>query len=131
MAIITARGLRKSFRVAEKQPGFGGTLRHLLHRRYRRIDAVQEVSFAIEPGEMVGFLGPNGAGKTTTLKLLTGLLHPSGGLLEVAGHRPWQRHRAFLESITLVMGALFSASGFGSHACFYSDSTVLSAQGSG
>jgi ABC-2 type transport system ATP-binding protein len=104
MAIITARGLRKSFRVAEKQPGFGATLRHLLHRRYRWIDAVQEVSFTIEPGEMVGFLGPNGAGKTTTLKLLTGLLHPSGGQLEVAGHRPWQRRRAFLESITLVMG---------------------------
>ena len=104
MAIITARGLRKSFRVAEKQPGLRGTLQHLLRRRWRCIEAVREVSFTIEPGEMVGFLGPNGAGKTTTLKLLTGLLHPSGGLLEVAGHRPWQRRSAFLESITLVMG---------------------------
>lgn len=104
MAIITARGLRKSFRVAAKQPGLAGTLRHLVRRRWQELDAVREVSFSIEPGEVVGFLGGNGAGKTTTLKLLSGLIHPSGGELEVAGHRPWRRERSFLEAITLVMG---------------------------
>jgi ABC-2 type transport system ATP-binding protein len=62
------------------------------------------VSFSIEAGEVVGFLGPNGAGKTTTLKLLTGLIHPSGGEVRVAGHRPFRRERPFLEAITLVMG---------------------------
>jgi ABC-2 type transport system ATP-binding protein len=62
------------------------------------------VSFRIEAGEVVGFLGGNGAGKTTTLKLLSGLIHPSGGEVEVAGHRPFRRQRGFLEAITLVMG---------------------------
>ncbi len=104
MAMVMARGLRKTFRVADKQPGLAGTLRHLVRRRWRAVEAVRDVSFAIEAGEVVGFLGPNGAGKTTTLKLLTGLIHPSGGELAVAGHRPFRRERAFLEAITLVMG---------------------------
>lgn len=104
MAIVRAAGLSKTYRVAEKQPGLAGTLRHFLHRRWRVVEAVREVSFRIEAGEVVGFLGPNGAGKTTTLKMLTGLIHPSGGELEVSGHRPWRRQRAFLERITLVMG---------------------------
>ena len=104
MAIVMARGLRKTFRVADKQPGFAGTMRHLLHRRWIDLAAVRDVSFRIEPGEVVGFLGGNGAGKTTTLKLLSGLIHPSGGELEVAGHRPFRRQRGFLEAITLVMG---------------------------
>jgi ABC-2 type transport system ATP-binding protein len=68
------------------------------------VSAVREVSFMIEPGERVGFLGPNGAGKTTTLKMLSGLIHPSGGLAEVAGFEPRRRQRRFLEAITLVMG---------------------------
>ena len=104
MVIVRARGLSKTYRVADKQPGLGGTLSHFLRRQTRTVEAVREVSFSIEPGEVVGFLGPNGAGKTTTLKMLTGLIHPSGGELEVAGHRPWRRQRAFLERITLVMG---------------------------
>jgi ABC-2 type transport system ATP-binding protein len=104
MAIVMARGLRKTFRVADKQPGLMGTLRHLVRRRWRSVEAVRDVSFSIEPGEVVGFLGPNGAGKTTTLKLLSGLIHPSAGEVMVAGHRPFRRQRPFLESITLVMG---------------------------
>jgi ABC-2 type transport system ATP-binding protein len=104
MAIVMARGLRKTFRVADKQPGLMGTLRHLVRRRWRCVEAVRDVSFSIEAGEVVGFLGPNGAGKTTTLKLLSGLIHPSGGEVEVAGHRPFRRQRPFLEAITLVMG---------------------------
>jgi len=104
MAIVRATNLSKAFRVADKQPGLGGTLRHFLHRRWRTVDAVREVSFTIEPGERVGFLGPNGAGKTTTLKMLSGLIHPSGGVAEVAGFEPRRRQRRFLETITLVMG---------------------------
>ncbi|QEY33312.1 ATP-binding cassette domain-containing protein [Synechococcus sp. RSCCF101] len=102
--MIEARGLRKTYRVAEKQPGWRGTLRHLVARRSRDVNAVQDVSFRIAPGEMVGFLGPNGAGKTTTLKMLCGLIHPSGGDVRVAGHQPWRRQSAFLRQITLVMG---------------------------
>ena len=102
--MIRAEGLGKTYRVAEKQPGLAGTLRHLVHRRHRDVVAVEEVSFTVEPGEIVGFLGPNGAGKTTTIKMLTGLIHPSAGRVEVAGHRPFRRQAAFLRSITLVMG---------------------------
>ena len=104
MAIVRAHNLSKRFQVADKQPGLGGTLRHFVQRRWRTVEAVREVSFTIEPGERVGFLGPNGAGKTTTLKMLSGLIHPSGGRAEVAGFEPRRRQRRFLEAITLVMG---------------------------
>lgn len=66
MALISVAQLTKTYRVAEKQPGFAGTLRHFIRRRTRDVTAVQDVSFQIEPGEMVGFLGANGANKTTT-----------------------------------------------------------------
>jgi ABC-2 type transport system ATP-binding protein len=98
------RELSKSYRVGVKEPGLGGALRHLLQRKHRDIHAVQAVSFTVEPGEIVGFLGANGAGKTTTLKMLTGLIRPSSGQATVAGQVPFERKRAFLESITLVMG---------------------------
>jgi ABC-2 type transport system ATP-binding protein len=96
--------LSKTYRISEKQPGLAGTIQHLLRRRHRDVLAVDGISFTIEPGEIVGFLGPNGAGKTTTLKMLTGLIHPSGGELEVAGHEPFRRQARFLRHITLVMG---------------------------
>ena len=102
--IIRASGLSKTYRISEKQPGLAGTIQHLLRRRHRDVLAVDGISFTIEPGEIVGFLGPNGAGKTTTLKMLTGLIHPSGGELEVAGHEPFLRQARFLRQITLVMG---------------------------
>ena len=102
--IIRASGLSKTYRISEKQPGLAGTIQHLLRRRHRDVLAVDGISFTIEPGEIVGFLGPNGAGKTTTLKMLTGLIHPSGGELEVAGHQPYRRQARFLRQITLVIG---------------------------
>ncbi|NJM99645.1 MAG: ATP-binding cassette domain-containing protein [Phormidesmis sp. RL_2_1] len=104
MPIIDVQNLAKIYPVALKEPGIKGTFRHFFHRTYRHIEAVKQVSFAIEPGEIVGFLGPNGAGKTTTLKMLTGLIYPSGGDLRVAGHQPFARSPAFLKQITLVMG---------------------------
>jgi ABC-2 type transport system ATP-binding protein len=102
--IVVADGLSKAFRVANKEPGLAGTLRHLVKRSYKEVPAVKGVSFTIAPGEIVGFLGANGAGKTTTLKMLTGLLHPSGGTARVDGHVPFSRQRDFLKKITLVMG---------------------------
>ncbi|GLV47038.1 ABC transporter ATP-binding protein [Thermus sp. LT1-2-5] len=103
-AVVLAQDLTKHFRVALKEESLLGTLRHFLFRQYRRVQAVEGVSFAIQRGEVVGFLGPNGAGKTTTLKMLTGLLHPTRGKALVAGHVPWRREKAFLKKITLVMG---------------------------
>jgi len=102
--VVIADRLTKVYRVAEKAPGFSGTLRHFFARRYKEIVAVKEVSFELEAGEIVGFLGPNGAGKTTTLKMLTGLLYPTAGRAEVLGYRPQDRRPAFLKQITLVMG---------------------------
>ena len=102
--LITVDRLSKTYRVAAKQPGLFGTLQHFLRRRYRDVSAVRDVSFTIAPGEMVGFLGANGAGKTTTLKMLCGLIYPSAGLVQVAGHQPQRRHPDFLRRITLVMG---------------------------
>ena len=65
--------------MPEREGGFGAAVRSFFRRKYRDVQAVQQVSFSIGPGEIVGFLGPNGAGKTTTLKMLSGLLHPTGG----------------------------------------------------
>ena len=104
MSIIIAENLNKSYPVAIKNPGIGGTITHFFRRTYRQIKAVQDVSFTIEPGEIVGFLGPNGAGKTTTLKMLTGLIHPSSGIVKVGGFVPFRRQAVFLQKITLVMG---------------------------
>lgn len=104
MPIIDVHALKKVYPVAVKEPGFKGTLQHFFRRKYRNVEAVRQVSFQIEPGEVVGFLGPNGAGKTTTLKMLTGLIHPSGGRVQVAGQVPFRRTAPFLRQITLVMG---------------------------
>ncbi|MEB3358645.1 MAG: ATP-binding cassette domain-containing protein [Synechococcales bacterium] len=104
MSMISVSDLSKAYPVAVKQPGLKGTLTHFFRRTYRLVEAVRSVSFEIDHGEVVGFLGPNGAGKTTTLKMLTGLVHPSGGQVRVAGYVPFQRSPEFLQTITLVMG---------------------------
>jgi ABC-2 type transport system ATP-binding protein len=104
MSFIAATNLCKHFRVGEREPGFLGGLKHFFKRKYKNVEAVKGVSFAIEPGEIVGFLGPNGAGKTTVLKMLTGLIHPTSGSSTVAGHTPYKRDTAFLKQITLIMG---------------------------
>jgi ABC-2 type transport system ATP-binding protein len=102
--VIRAEGLQKHFKVHRRPAGLGAAVKSLFRRRYETVKAVDGVSFTIERGERVGFLGPNGAGKTTTLKLLSGLLHPSGGRAEVEGYTPARRDPAFLRKITLVMG---------------------------
>lgn len=101
---IHSEGLSKTYRVPIREPGLAAALKSLVRRRWRDVDAVVDVSFRIEPGEVVGFLGPNGAGKTTTLKMLSGLLNPSAGQARVLGHEPFRRDKAFLRQITLVMG---------------------------
>ena len=87
-----------------RDPGLAASLRSLVRRRYDTVKAVDGIGFSVEPGERVGFLGPNGAGKTTTLKVLSGLLHPTAGEVEVAGFVPARRQADFLKAITLVMG---------------------------
>lgn len=101
---ITLRGLCKSYRVHERQHGIKEALKSLVHRKWKIIPAVQNLSFDIQQGEVVGFLGPNGAGKTTTIKMLSGLLYPTAGEVRVLNHDPWKREREFLRRITLIMG---------------------------
>jgi len=101
---IHLQDLCKTYVVSEREAGVGAALRSLVHRRTQKIPAVDGLTFDLAPGEVVGFLGPNGAGKTTTLKMLSGLLHPTGGDCRVLGYLPWKRERAFLRQITLVMG---------------------------
>ena len=102
MPAIVAEKLAKHFQVKVRDPGLRGAFRALLRPEYREVRALQEVSFAIEPGEIVGFLGPNGAGKTTTLKLLTGLLFPTSGRAEVAGFDPWRAGADFKARIARI-----------------------------
>jgi len=102
--LIQVYHLSKTYPVAIKEPGLQGTLRHFWQRQYRQVQAVKNISFEIEAGEVVGFLGANGAGKTTTLKMLTGLVHPSEGQVTVGGYVPFKRKTGFLRNMTLVMG---------------------------
>jgi viologen exporter family transport system ATP-binding protein len=101
---IHVAGLTKTYTVPERDPGMRAAVRALVRRKTREVKAVDRVSFDIEPGEVIGFLGPNGAGKTTTLKMLSGLLYPSGGEVRVLDFVPSRRQKEFLRQITLVMG---------------------------
>lgn len=96
--------LSKNYQVPEREAGFNAAVRSFFKRKYKDVKAVQHVNFTIAQGEIVGFLGPNGAGKTTTLKMLSGLLHPTGGNATVLGYTPWELKPDYLRSMTLVMG---------------------------
>jgi ABC-2 type transport system ATP-binding protein len=102
--IIILNSLSKHFKVPVRESGLKASLGSLFKREYRTIKAVDEITFQIDQGEVVGFLGPNGAGKTTTLKMLSGLLYPTSGTGTVLGFVPSQRQSQFLSQITLVMG---------------------------
>src|SRR6267143_212833 len=103
-SIVAAEGLSKTFQVKVRDPGLRGAVRALFRPRYRDVLAVRDVTFRIEPGEIVAFLGPNGAGKTTTLKMLAGLLYPTSGRVEAAGFVPWTGGPPFKRRIALVLG---------------------------
>ncbi|MFZ1721353.1 MAG: ATP-binding cassette domain-containing protein [Microgenomates group bacterium] len=101
---ISVKNLKKYYKVYQKQPGFWGSVTSLWNRTYETVKAVDDISFTIEPGEVVGFIGQNGAGKTTTLKVLSGLLYPTAGDVSVLGYNPWDRQADFQKQFSLVMG---------------------------
>lgn len=101
---ISLQKLAKHYQVPEREAGLKAAAKGLFKRQYKNVKAVDEISFEIQPGEVVGFLGPNGAGKTTTLKMLSGLLHPTSGSTSVLEFEPARRSHDFLRQITLVMG---------------------------
>jgi ABC-2 type transport system ATP-binding protein len=102
--IVAVADLKKHFKVYKRRRGSGGAWRSLFSREQEWVRAVDGVSFEIQAGELVGYLGPNGAGKSTTIKMLTGLLVPSGGRLEVNGRVPWRERRAHVAAIGAVFG---------------------------
>ena len=104
MKSVSVKNLTKYFRVHQKEAGVAGSLKSLFHRKYYDSKAVDNISFEIDEGELIGFIGPNGAGKTTTLKCLSGLLHPTSGEVSVLGFKPFDRKNEFLRKISLVMG---------------------------
>jgi ABC-2 type transport system ATP-binding protein len=102
--IISVSNLQKHFKVYKHHRGLGGALRNLVSRQYQLVRAVDGVSFEVGAGELVGYLGPNGAGKSTTIKMLTGLLVPSGGELWVNGRAPWRERQTHVATIGAVFG---------------------------
>lgn len=104
MNTIFVHNLKKYFSVYHKEPGLVGSLKSFFSRKYKQVKAVDNISFSIAEGELVGFIGPNGAGKTTTLKCLSGLLYPTSGEVAVLGFTPFERKPTFLKQIALVMG---------------------------
>lgn len=104
MPVISVSHLRKYYSIHKRQEGLFSSVASLFTRPKEIVKAVDDISFTIEPGELVGFIGPNGAGKTTTLKCLAGLLYPSEGSVSVLGYRSFERKTEFLKRISFVMG---------------------------
>ncbi len=102
--VIEITGLSKSYRVYQKREGLWASLTGLFHREFRDVEAVRGIDLSVEQGEFVAFLGPNGAGKTTTLKLLSGVINPTGGEARVMGFVPWLRENEYRRRFALVMG---------------------------
>ena len=104
MPVITVTNLQKIFQIKRKAAGLRGSLRALVKPEYSLIEAVCGLSFSMEAGELLGFIGPNGAGKSTTIKILTGILHPSGGEADVLGFVPWRDRQKLAYQIGTVFG---------------------------
>lgn len=102
--VIEVKHLCKYYKQHKKEEGLRGSIKALFKRKYKTIKAVDDVSFTINEGEIVGFIGPNGAGKTTTLKVLSGLLYPTSGEARVLGFIPHKREPAYQKQFSLVMG---------------------------
>ncbi len=104
MEIINVENLVKVYKSHRKEPGLKGSIQNLFKRETINIHALCLISFVIQKGEFVGYIGSNGAGKTTTMKILSGILYPTNGKVEVLGYIPYKRKKEFLKRISFVMG---------------------------
>lgn len=102
--MISVKNLSKTYQTPTKAAGITGFFKDVFNRKYKNIKAVDDISFNIEQGELIGFVGPNGAGKTTTMKMLTGILYPTTGEISVLGFTPFEKKREFLKQIAFLMG---------------------------
>jgi ABC-type uncharacterized transport system ATPase subunit len=105
MTAVEVEDLCMTYRAPVRGSGWRATLGSVFNRQYKDVPAVENISFDLRPGEVVGFIGPNGAGKTTTMKILSGLLHATSGRVRVLGHSPWQRRTDFLRRIAFIRGS--------------------------
>ena len=104
MTVISVANLCKTFKVKEKEQGFKGSIKSIMHPTYKNVTAVDNISFNVEEGEMIAFIGPNGAGKSTTIKMLTGILYPDSGSIEVLGINPMKARKKLAYEIGTVFG---------------------------
>ena len=104
MSFIEVRQISKTFRVAKKKSGLKEAFKSFIKREYLDVVAVDDISFSIEKGEIVGYIGPNGAGKSTTIKILSGILNPDSGECKIAGMTPWKERVKYVKKIGVVFG---------------------------
>ncbi|EKE21460.1 MAG: hypothetical protein ACD_7C00236G0001 [uncultured bacterium] len=104
MSIISVKNLCKNFKVPQKTDGFLDSLSSFFSKSYDLKKAINNISFEIEKGEIIGFIGPNGAGKSTTIKILTGIISPSSGEIYVMNKIPWKNRKATVSEIGVVFG---------------------------
>src|SRR5512147_1995850 len=104
MSGIRINDVTKHYRVLKRREGLSGSIRDLFSRNYGIVKAVDGISLSIDSGELVGFIGPNGAGKSTTIKMLSGVLEPSSGTIEVDGFVPYRQRRRYVQHIGIVFG---------------------------
>lgn len=102
--MIKVEHVRKTYKVSKRNAGFGSALKALFHKEYEYIHALDDVSFTISEGEMVGYIGPNGAGKSSTIKILSGILTPEEGICQVDGLVPWKNRIQHVKNIGVVFG---------------------------
>ena len=104
MSFIEVNNICKTFKVAQRKSGFTEAIKSFFKREYKYIKAIENISFSIDEGEIVGYIGPNGAGKSTTIKILSGILTPDSGLCKVNGIVPWKERKKYVSSIGVVFG---------------------------
>lgn len=102
--MITVNGLSKSFKVAKRSSGLRNSLKALFYREHTTVHALSDISFSIQPGEIVGYIGPNGAGKSTTIKIMSGILVPNSGTCNILGFTPWKERVEYVKNIGVVFG---------------------------
>lgn len=102
--MIELQHVRKSFKVAKRSSGFWNTSKALFHKEYTQVNALSDISFQIQPGEIVGYIGPNGAGKSSTIKIMSGVLVPDAGTCLINGRTPWKDRREHVRDIGVVFG---------------------------
>jgi ABC-2 type transport system ATP-binding protein len=102
--LIKVEGITKSFKVAKRSTGLLQATKALFYREHTIVDALKDITFTIEPGEIVGYIGPNGAGKSTTIKIMSGILVPDGGKCNIMGFTPWKNRVEYVKNIGVVFG---------------------------